>query len=46
MEYYFDGIVNYLDYYREPIFPGFFDRLSEFLAQLQRIVAQRYKIAY
>jgi hypothetical protein len=27
-------------------FSGFFNRQSEFLAQLQRIVAQRHKIVY
>ena len=43
MDYYFDGMVNYLD---ETGFSGFFTRSSEFLAQLQRILAQRHKIVY
>jgi hypothetical protein len=46
MDYYFDGMVNCLDHCRGPPFQGFFNQQSEFLAQLQRIVAQRYKIAY
>jgi hypothetical protein len=39
MDHYFDGMVNW-------VFRGFFNRQSEFLAQLQRKVAQRHKIVY
>ena len=46
MDYYFDGMVNYSDHCRGPLFQGFFNRQSEFLAQWQRIVAQRHKIVY
>ena len=46
MDYYFDGMVNYLDHCNEPVLMDFFNRQSEFLAQWQRIVAQRYKIVY
>jgi hypothetical protein len=46
MNAYFDGLVNYSDHCREPVFQGFFNRQPEFLAQWQRIVAQRHKIVY
>ena len=46
MDYYFDGIANYLDDRCGPLFQEFFTRQSEFSAQLQRIVAQPHKIVY
>jgi hypothetical protein len=46
MDYYFDGMVNYLDHCPSVCFSGYFNRQSEFLAQLQRIVAQWHKIVY
>jgi hypothetical protein len=46
MDYYFDGMVNYLDHCPSVCFLGFFNRRSDFLAQLPRIMAQRHKIVY
>jgi hypothetical protein len=49
MDDYFDGMVYFhrrMLFIRRMGFSGFFNRQSEFLAQWQRIVAQRYKIVY